>query len=145
MVVGDAAPAVVPVATDTGATEGGGSAAGALVPVESDAAVTGGADVDDDPEPLASDGCEPPEHAVPPRARISNRTRRFTVAHHRAPAQMPLSTSAMSSPIWDGLRPTRQPAFSSASILAAAVPFDPETMAPAWPIFFPGGAVTPAT
>ena len=33
---------------------------------------------------------------------------------------------------------------SSASILAAAVPLPPETMAPAWPIFLPGGAVTPA-
>ena len=27
---------------------------------------------------------------------------------------------------------------------AAAVPFEPETMAPAWPIVLPGGAVKPA-
>ena len=33
---------------------------------------------------------------------------------------------------------------ASASILAAAVPLPPETIAPAWPIFLPGGAVTPA-
>ena len=50
----------------------------------------------------------------------------------------------MSSPISVGLRPTRTPAASSASILACAVPFDPEMIAPAWPIFLPGGAVTPA-
>ena len=33
---------------------------------------------------------------------------------------------------------------ASASILAWAVPLEPEMMAPAWPIFLPGGAVTPA-
>ena len=31
-----------------------------------------------------------------------------------------------------------------ASILAWAVPCEPEMIAPAWPIFLPGGAVTPA-
>ena len=36
------------------------------------------------------------------------------------------------------------PAAASASILACAVPLDPEMMAPAWPILRPGGAVTPA-
>ena len=33
---------------------------------------------------------------------------------------------------------------SSASCLAAAVPAVPETIAPAWPIVLPGGAVKPA-
>jgi hypothetical protein len=36
------------------------------------------------------------------------------------------------------------PAFSIAANLAAAVPFPPDTMAPACPIRRPGGAVTPA-
>lgn len=53
--------------------------------------------------------------------------------------------SAMRSPASVGLRPTFTPASSSASIFAAAVPLPPDTMAPAWPIFLPGGAVTPAT
>ena len=52
--------------------------------------------------------------------------------------------SAMSSPHSVGFRPTLAPASRSASIFAAAVPLPPETMAPAWPIFLPGGAVTPA-
>lgn len=56
----------------------------------------------------------------------------------------PATISAMSSPASVGFWPTFTPASSSASILAAAVPLPPETMAPAWPIFFPGGAVTPA-
>ena len=114
----------------------------------SDEAETGeidGADVAGAPDVFASVRCEPDEQPAPARATIRNRTRSFTTAHDRGPAQTPLSTSAISSPIWDGLRATRQPAFSRASILAAAVPFEPETMAPAWPIFFPGGAVTPAT
>ena len=43
-----------------------------------------------------------------------------------------------------GVLPTFTPADSRASFFAAAVPEEPETMAPAWPIFLPGGAVTPA-
>ena len=43
-----------------------------------------------------------------------------------------------------GLRPTRTPFASSASAFAWAVPFEPETIAPAWPIVLPGGAVKPA-
>jgi len=42
------------------------------------------------------------------------------------------------------VRPTRTPWASSAAALAAAVPWDPETIAPAWPIVLPGGAVKPA-
>ncbi len=44
-----------------------------------------------------------------------------------------------------GVRPTRTPAFSSASFLAWAVPAEPEMMAPACPIVLPSGAVKPAT
>ena len=43
-----------------------------------------------------------------------------------------------------GVRPTRTPRASSASCLATAVPAVPETIAPAWPIVLPGGAVKPA-
>ena len=43
-----------------------------------------------------------------------------------------------------GVWPTRTPRASSASCLAFAVPDDPETIAPAWPIVLPGGAVKPA-
>ena len=54
------------------------------------------------------------------------------------------TTSAISSPAAVGLVATRTPASSSTSIFACAVPFEPEMIAPAWPIFLPGGAVTPA-
>ncbi len=39
---------------------------------------------------------------------------------------------------------TRIPFASSASIFAAALPLEPDTIAPAWPMVLPGGAVTPA-
>src|SRR5690606_40583119 len=56
-----------------------------------------------------------------------------------------LTTSTMSSPAAVGLVPTCTPAARRASIFPCAVPLPPDTMAPAWPIFLPGGAVTPAT
>ena len=43
-----------------------------------------------------------------------------------------------------GVRPTRTPLASRASCLALAVPAVPDTMAPAWPMVLPGGAVKPA-
>ncbi len=43
-----------------------------------------------------------------------------------------------------GLVATLIPAASSASFLAAAVPWEPETIAPACPMRLPGGAVNPA-
>ena len=43
-----------------------------------------------------------------------------------------------------GFVPTRTPTASSASFFASAVPAEPEMIAPAWPIVFPGGAVKPA-
>jgi hypothetical protein len=53
--------------------------------------------------------------------------------------------SRMRRAVSDGVLPTRTPAASRASCLACAVPAEPETMAPAWPIVFPSGAVKPAT
>ena len=41
--------------------------------------------------------------------------------------------------------PTFTPTASRASFLAAAVPEEPDTMAPAWPMVLPSGAVKPAT
>lgn len=43
-----------------------------------------------------------------------------------------------------GVEPTRTPAASRASFLACAVPEEPETIAPAWPMVLPSGAVNPA-
>ena len=60
-------------------------------------------------------------------------------AGHRAPRM-----SAILRPASVGFSTTCTPAADRASILAWAVPLDPEMMAPAWPIFLPGGAVTPA-
>jgi hypothetical protein len=60
--------------------------------------------------------------------------------HRQAP-----TISRMSFAVSDGVLPTRTPAASRASCLAWAVPAEPETMAPAWPIVLPSGAVKPAT
>ncbi len=57
--------------------------------------------------------------------------------------QPPRISTAMSETCV-GVRPTRTPLDSSASALATAVPEVPETIAPAWPIVLPGGAVKPA-
>ena len=53
--------------------------------------------------------------------------------------------SRASAAVSDGVLPTFTPAASRASFLAAAVPDEPDTMAPAWPIVLPSGAVNPAT
>ena len=57
--------------------------------------------------------------------------------------QPPRISTAMSATCV-GVRPTRTPRASSASALATAVPLEPDTMAPAWPMVLPGGAVKPA-
>src|SRR6185312_8864028 len=54
------------------------------------------------------------------------------------------SSSAMVDPSSAGDFTVRTLAFLKASYLSAAVPLPPATIAPAWPIRFPGGAVTPA-
>src|SRR5665647_2117388 len=45
--------------------------------------------------------------------------------------------SRMSEAVADGVLPTLTPAASRASFLAAAVPDEPDTIAPAWPMVFP--------
>ena len=57
----------------------------------------------------------------------------------------PCMISRMRSAVSDGVLPTLTPAASRASCLAAAVPDEPDTMAPAWPMVLPSGAVKPAT
>lgn len=52
--------------------------------------------------------------------------------------------SARAAPIWAGVLATTMPASFRASCLAAAVPLPPATMAPAWPMRRPLGAVAPA-
>ena len=68
------------------------------------------------------------------------------VARSRADAQRASepAISAASSATRVGVSPTRTPRASSASCFAFAVPELPETIAPAWPIVLPGGAVKPA-
>ena len=44
----------------------------------------------------------------------------------------------------EGVGAMAMPASRIAAILAAAEPLEPETMAPAWPMRRPGGAVVPA-
>jgi len=53
--------------------------------------------------------------------------------------------SRISSAVSLGVRPTWTPAASRASFLAAAVPDEPDTMAPACPMVLPSGAVNPAS
>lgn len=53
--------------------------------------------------------------------------------------------SRASAAVSDGVLPTLTPAASRASFFAAAVPAEPETIAPAWPMVLPSGAVKPAT
>ena len=57
----------------------------------------------------------------------------------------PFMMSRIRSAVADGVLPTLTPAASRASCLAAAVPAEPDTMAPAWPMVLPSGAVKPAT
>src|ERR1044072_2322006 len=54
------------------------------------------------------------------------------------------SCSAIALPRSAGLFTVRTPARSSALNLSAAVPLPPDTIAPAWPMRLPAGAVTPA-
>jgi len=62
----------------------------------------------------------------------------------RASQALAPSVSTASWAVSVGLRPTLTPFASSASFFASAVPEEPEMIAPAWPICFPGGAVKPA-
>ena len=59
-------------------------------------------------------------------------------------ARRAFSNSAIAEPNSAGDFTVRTPASSSARNLSAAVPLPPATIAPAWPMRLPGGAVTPA-
>ena len=63
----------------------------------------------------------------------------------RSGRQRFLTISRIRSAVSDGVLPTLTPTASRASFLACAVPEEPETMAPAWPMVLPSGAVNPAT
>ena len=65
--------------------------------------------------------------------------------HETQAGDRPRMISRIRSAVSDGVLPTLTPAASRASFLACAVPDEPETMAPAWPIVLPSGAVNPAT
>ncbi len=62
-----------------------------------------------------------------------------------SPRQRFCRISRISWAVAEGVLPTLTPTASRASCLAAAVPAEPETMAPAWPMVLPSGAVKPAT
>src|SRR4029079_1097904 len=59
--------------------------------------------------------------------------------------QLDSRISRISRAVSDGVLPTLTPTASRASCLAWAVPDEPETIAPAWPMVLPSGAVKPAT
>src|SRR5690606_1555856 len=61
------------------------------------------------------------------------------------PCCSPASCSRISAAASLGVLPTFTPAASRASCLAWAVPAEPGTIAPAWPMVLPSGAVNPAT
>ena len=81
------------------------------------------------------------------RHRAGGRRLSRKVAAHaivRVVQRSPRTMATIFSPHSVGFCGHRTPAADSASILAWAVPGEPEMMAPAWPILRPGGAVTPA-
>ena len=80
---------------------------------------------------------EPPKDRRSPSGVLVGDRRAPTRRRHDRAARTSSATSV-------GVRPTRTPAASSASALAAAVPLEPVMIAPAWPIRLPGGAVKPA-
>ena len=87
------------------------------------------------------DRCRPRPARRARRGRAENLS---TVKGFRLAGQSLATMPAISSPASVGLSPTCTPAARKASILPCAVPVLPDTMAPAWPILRPAGAVTPA-
>ena len=77
-------------------------------------------------------------------SRISTSKSAAFPRHGPRPPQDAVSISRASTAVWEGVRPTFTPTASNASAFAAAVPADPETIAPACPIVLPSGAVNPA-
>ena len=86
------------------------------------------------PNPARRVGCRV-EHDDPGERRLAG------VVDERGQDRSSRARAAVS----DGVLPTLTPAASRASFLAWAVPDEPETMAPAWPMVLPSGAVKPAT
>ncbi len=78
-------------------------------------------------------------------ARHASAGRRGARASARACVRQPASAARARRAVSDGVLPTFTPAASRASFFAWAVPEEPDTMAPAWPIVLPSGAVKPAT
>ena len=115
-----------------------GHGTGAVVVVEATVVVV---EVDDDVVEVVLGGAlsSEDEHAT-----ASSAAQSAAVMRERRSLYSPFTTSTMRVPASVGFWPTFTPAACSASCLAAAVPLPPDTMAPAWPIFLPGGAVTPA-
>src|SRR5699024_11002309 len=73
------------------------------------------------------------------------RTGAWRTASHLPPRAQAERVSLTRSAVLLGVLPTCTPTASRASFLACAVPEEPETMAPAWPMVLPSGAVKPAT
>ena len=69
----------------------------------------------------------------------------FGWSGERSVPQRDARISRISDAVSDGVLPTLTPAASRASFFACAVPDEPDTIAPAWPIVLPSGAVKPAT
>ena len=90
--------------------------------------------------------CPPVAPARSDPARLTERRRgRFPPAAPPRPPLQDATISRISAAVSLGVFPTRTPAASSASFLACAVPAEPDTIAPAWPMVLPSGAVNPAT
>ena len=107
---------------------------------------------DNDQCPPEQCGLDSREHCPRPPLREGNADRRASrdrcdrgpfccggVFAHRA-----ASTSRARSAVCEGVRPTFTPTASSAFAFAEAVPELPDTIAPAWPMVLPSGAVKPA-
>ena len=105
------------------------------------------------PDPCAAAGPDQPQthETLAPDPRIGLRgvgSQRFAVLLGPAGAlraQRPWMISRISWAVSLGVFPTLTPAASRASFLPAAVPAPPDTIAPAWPMVLPSGAVNPAT
>ncbi len=93
---------------------------------------------------LTADRAPPGRRAAPVGAPRGGRAAPGARSLARGPSARGM-TSRTRRAVSLGVLPTLTPAFSRASFLAWAVPEEPETIAPAWPIVLPSGAVKPAT
>ena len=105
---------------------------------------------DNDQCPAQQSRLDPGQHRARPTLRKGNadgraggnccdrRTRGGILTHRAA------SASRAKIAVCEGVRPTFTPTASSAFAFAEAVPELPDTIAPAWPMVLPSGAVKPA-